>query len=310
MNREEISRWLLILQENICKELESLDGTAKFVPDVWERKEGGGGISRVMENGSIWEKGGINHSAVFGAAPDFLFKEGNHSLAAAGNTKAEFFATGLSIVLHPRNPWVPIIHSNIRYFELSDGTRWLGGGIDLTPHYVCKKEAAVFHCELQKVCLRHDPNYYNNFKAQADHYFYLPHRNETRGIGGIFFDRLSGNSDKEFLQILEFWKEVGQVFAPLYARLVQEKRDMAYGEKELAWQRLRRSRYVEFNLLYDKGTRFGLETNGRTESILMSLPPSAEWRYNYTPPDSSKESETIAALKKGINWVDDMLILP
>ncbi len=304
VNRETISAWLQNLQDNICQSLEQADGKATFKEEQWSREEGGGGRSRVMENGAVIEKGGVMFSAVSGKAPDFLFKETAHSGSAqAGNREGlTFFATGVSIVIHPQSPMVPIIHMNIRYFEMSNGTRWLGGGIDLTPHYIVDEDAAWFHQQLKAVCDKHNPAYYPEFKTWADDYFYIPHRKETRGIGGIFFDRLNERAGMSFEQNLAFWKEVGEAFAPVYTELIRRNKDKAFDEQNKQWQLLRRGRYVEFNLVYDKGTKFGLETNGRVESILMSLPAQAGWIYDYKTAAGSPEQETLSKLKKGVAW--------
>jgi coproporphyrinogen III oxidase len=307
MLREELSDWLKVLQGNICKALEEADGKGRFSTEVWDRPEGGGGISRVIENGDVIEKGGVNFSAVHGPVPEFLVQEKQHSVTSpfpVGESQGggQFFATGVSIVLHPKSPMVPIIHMNIRYFEMSNGVRWLGGGIDLTPHYVSEEDAKYFHKTLKSVCDKHHPSYYPRFKTWADDYFFITHRNETRGIGGIFFDRIVDDKEMSFEQNIAFWKEVGASFAGIYTHLMRKNRDLPFGDKEKQWQLMRRGRYAEFNLVYDKGTKFGLETNGRTESILMSLPPMAAWKYNFTPQPGSPEAKTLSFLKKGIDW--------
>lgn len=305
ISKEHISEWLKTLQDTICNALESADGSAKFKEENWTREEGGGGRSRVMENGTVIEKGGVMFSAVSGKAPDFLFKESAHSESShVGNSDGlTFFATGVSIVIHPVSPMVPIIHMNIRYFEMSNGTKWLGGGIDLTPHYIVEDDARFFHSQLKTVCDRHNKEYYAKFKDWADEYFYIAHRKETRGIGGIFFDRLNTGSGMSFEQNLAFWKEVGEAFAPTYVELINRNKPKTYTPENKQWQLLRRGRYVEFNLVYDKGTRFGLETNGRVESILMSLPAQAGWIYDFKTKTNSTEEHTLAKLKKGINWL-------
>jgi coproporphyrinogen III oxidase len=192
----------------------------------------------------------------------------------------------------------PIIHMNVRYFEAGNNVFWFGGGIDLTPHYIDEKEACFFHQSLKNACNLHNEAYYEKFKNWADDYFFIPHRNETRGIGGIFFDHLTGDKSKLF----EFVKTIGNVFAPTYLALIKNKQNLIFGDKEKEWQYLRRGRYAEFNLVYDKGTKFGLETNGRTESILMSLPPMASWKYNFIPSKDSIEAQTLSLLRKGIDW--------
>ena len=295
LNKNEISQWFMQLQDSICSSLEALD-TKYFQEDKWERKGGGGGRSRILENGDVFEKGGVNFSAVHGATPEKI-------LQALKLDSSDFYATGVSIVIHPRSPRVPIIHMNVRYFEMSNGINWFGGGIDLTPHYIVPEDARFFHQMLKDTCDRHHPDYYPEFKKWADDYFYIKHRKETRGVGGVFFDRLNETSQISIEERFEFVKDVGQTFIPVYTELVKRNKDISYGEKELLWQRLRRGRYVEFNLVLDKGTKFGLDTDGRTESILMSLPPMASWNYNHQVPETSDESYTQSNLLKGIDWL-------
>lgn len=297
MKKEEIAAWFQELQDKICAAIEKTDETGKFQEDNWQRNGGGGGRTRILQQGAIIAKGGVNFSAVFGETPPQI-------LAALKLNSADFYATGVSIVMHPKNPRVPIIHMNVRYFEMSNGTYWFGGGIDLTPHYVQKEDAKFFHTQLKNACDSHDPNFYPEFKRWADEYFYIKHRKETRGVGGIFFDHL--NEQKTSLSKEKLWafvQEIGQSFAPIYTFLMAKNKSLPYGEQELAWQALRRGRYVEFNLVYDKGTKFGLDTDGRTESILMSLPPVAAWEYANTPEAGSEEEKTIQLLQKDINWV-------
>jgi coproporphyrinogen III oxidase len=301
--REDIAKWLQNLQSHICNELEKADGASAFTVEEWQRPEGGGGISRVIQNGAVIEKGGVNFSAVHGDAPAFLFNEKEHSTQKEQSKNLTFYATGVSIVIHPKSPMVPIIHMNIRYFEMSNGVYWLGGGIDLTPHYVNANDAVFFHRALKDVCDKHHSNYYADFKKWADDYFFITHRNETRGIGGIFFDRLNQSEEMSFEKNLAFWKDVGAAFAPVYVELINRNKNLPFTEKQKEWQLVRRSRYVEFNLVYDKGTKFGLETNGRIESILMSLPPLAAWHYNYKVLPGSEEEKTLSLLKKGIDRV-------
>lgn len=310
-SKEHITEWLKQLQDSICASLEAADGKSAFREEQWTRAEGGGGRSRVIEKGAVLEKGGVMFSAVSGETPEFLLKEQQHSnivgAGTPGTHKSTFYATGVSIVLHPQSPMVPIIHMNIRYFEtvLPDGreVKWLGGGIDLTPHYVDINDAKFFHQTLKALCDRHHSEYYTKFKTWADDYFFIKHRNETRGIGGIFFDRLSENEAMSFEQNLAFWKDVGTAFAPLYTELIRRHKNEAYTEENKQWQLLRRGRYVEFNLVYDKGTKFGLETNGRIESILVSLPALASWVYNFPIMTGSAEEKTLQNLQKGINWL-------
>lgn len=296
MTKEEIQDWFKGLQDEICDALEQTDGKGKFHEDLWERPEGGGGRTRVITNGNILEKGGVNFSAVHGPTPSKI-------LEALKIDEADFFATGVSIVMHPNSPMVPIIHMNVRYFEMSNGISWFGGGIDLTPHYVDEADAKYFHNQMKACCDRHNASYYPEFKKWADDYFYIKHRKETRGVGGIFFDRLSANEQFSKEDRWKFVQDVGSQFAPIYTHLMSKNKDLPFGENEKQWQYLRRGRYAEFNLVWDKGTKFGLDTDGRTESILMSLPPQANWEYNHIPAAGSKEQQTLDLLKKGIDWV-------
>ena len=296
-NKEAITAWFKTLQDNICLELEQADGGATFAEDTWERPGGGGGRSRIIQNGKVLEKGGVGFSAVYGESSESLLRQ------LQLTEKADFFATGVSIVLHPQNPHVPIIHMNVRYFEMSNGIYWFGGGIDLTPHYVNEEDARYFHTRLKAVCDAFEPAYYPKFKAWADDYFYIRHRQETRGIGGIFYDYLKEDETTSKADCWAFEKKLAESFAPLYTHFMHKNKDLPFSEKEKQWQRIRRGRYTEFNLVWDRGTKFGLETDGRTESILMSLPPQAEWHYNFQPAPGSPEAETQALLRKGIDWV-------
>lgn len=302
ITKENISEWLKKLQDSICSALESADGGSKFIEENWTREEGGGGRSRVIKNGAVLEKGGVMYSAVSGTTPDFLLKEKSHSVTEGANPKSTFYATGVSIVLHPQNPMVPIIHMNIRYFEMNNGVKWLGGGIDLTPHYVNEADAKFFHAELKRICDKHHLNYYTKFKTWADDYFFIEHRKETRGIGGIFFDRLNSDTEMSFEKNFAFWQDVGSAFAAIYTELINRNKNKSFNESHKQWQLLRRGRYVEFNLVYDKGTKFGLESNGRIESILVSLPLHASWEYNFKTTNGSEEEKTLSLLKKGISW--------
>ncbi|WP_313262232.1 oxygen-dependent coproporphyrinogen oxidase [Sphingobacterium sp.] len=297
INKDQIAEKYKEIQDEITQALEALDGKARFEEELWEREGGGGGRTRIIQHGNILEKGGVNFSAVHGKLPEQIKK-------AFGVDEDEFFATGVSIVIHPNNPWVPIIHMNIRYFELNENIRWFGGGIDLTPHYVDETDATYFHQELKKVCDQYSSEFYPKFKDWADQYFFIKHRDETRGIGGIFYDKLTpekaGISDQG---IFDFSCDLGHLFPKVYSELVNRSRNKQFTEAEKNWQLLRRGRYVEFNLVYDAGTKFGLETNGRIESILMSLPEQANWFYNFQTEQDSKEEKTLSLLKKGINWV-------
>ena len=300
--KEHISAAYQLIQDEICAALEAVDGKAKFEEEKWEREGGGGGRTRIIQNGNIFERGGVNFSAVHGQLP--------HSLKKALNVdQDDFFATGISIVIHPNHPMVPIIHMNVRYFELPSpitgedaAVRWFGGGIDLTPHYIVEDDARYFHQNLKEVCDKFNHDFYHRFKLWADDYFYIKHRNETRGIGGIFYDRLTANDGLTWENIFDFSKALARSFIPTYTELVNRNRDKDYTEDNKNWQYQRRSRYAEFNLVYDAGTKFGLETNGRIESILMSLPPTAKWVYNYQAQPGSEEEKTLSLLKKGINW--------
>ncbi len=310
-SQNSISDWLKKLQDSICSALELADGKAKFEEDNWTRPEGGGGRTRIIREGNVIEKGGVLFSAVQGKTPGFLLRETEEaSTPASDQESSQFYATGLSIVIHPKNPIVPIIHMNIRYFEMDrpggaegDRIKWLGGGIDLTPHYINDTDAKFFHTELKKVCDKHNKEYYLKFKKWADDYFFIPHRRETRGIGGIFFDKLNSGVGMSFEKNLNFWKDVGEAFAPTYTELIDRNKNTTFTEQNKQWQLLRRGRYVEFNLVYDKGTKFGLETNGRVESILMSLPKLAGWEYDFKPEKNSEEERTLSLLKKDIDWV-------
>lgn len=297
VNKIDISNWFMDLQDRICQGLEEIEGKTKFIEDIWVRESGGGGRTRVLKEGVIIEKGGVNYSAVFGKAPSFLIEQ------LGVDSSSEFYATGVSIVIHPVNPFVPIIHMNVRYFEMNGGISWFGGGIDLTPHYVKWDDGVFFHTQLKDVCDKHSEHYYTEFKKWADNYFFIKHRNETRGIGGIFFDQLKGDQSLSLESVWEFVKGVGNCFLPTYSELISRNKDTSFTIENQNWQSLRRGRYVEFNLVYDRGTKFGLNTEGRTESILMSLPKTASWEYNNMPKKGSQEEFTLSQLKKGIDWV-------
>jgi len=296
LSQEEIGLRMMGLQDHISAGLENLDGKAAFSTDPWQRPGGGGGRSRIITNGALLEKGGVMFSAVHGPVTERMAR----MLDLPGTT---FYATGVSVVLHPLSPHMPIMHMNVRYFELEGGTWWFGGGIDLTPHYVVPEQAAWFHHQIKAVCNKTDPAYYPRFKTWADDYFYIKHRQETRGIGGIFYDRLGpaeGKTKEDFWALAE---RIGHLFVDVYTHFAGLNRHLPYGQTEVNWQRLRRGRYTEFNLVYDAGTKFGLETDGRTESILVSLPPLASWEYNNIPEPTSKEAQTLGYLRKGIDWL-------
>jgi coproporphyrinogen III oxidase len=294
MDQHTIAEGFRTLQDDICSSLEAFDQKGVFREDHWKRPGGGGGRTRIMAGANLLEKGGVNFSAVEGELPERIGR-------ALGLEPGPFFASGVSIVLHPHSPMVPIIHANVRYFE-AGGTWWFGGGIDLTPHYVVPEDAVAFHRGLKAVCDRHDPAYYPRFKTWADDYFYIRHRRETRGVGGIFFDRLGPDEGHALAQRHAFTMDVGRAFFPLYRQAAEPHRDEAWGQKEKDWQLHRRGRYVEFNLVYDKGTKFGLDTDGRIESILMSLPQTACWTYEHRPENDPRAAETLGWLRKGIDW--------
>jgi coproporphyrinogen III oxidase len=294
---EEIIAFFKSLQDDICAGLEQLDGSGtSFVEDLWERPGGGGGRTRVFTDGGLVEKGGVNFSHVHGKMPE---KISNRLNLPSGT---DFHATGVSIVLHSSHPFVPIIHMNVRYFQTDGGNYWFGGGIDVTPAYIDREQAIQFHRELKAVCDAHDADYYPRFKKWCDEYFFLPHRNETRGIGGIFFDHLKGADASEKAALFAFVQDVGRFFVPAYTQLAEANRNRDFGPAHRDWQFYRRGRYVEFNLLWDKGTKFGVDTGGRTESILMSLPPTANWAYMHRPEAGSDEASTLELLRP-INWL-------
>lgn len=284
------------IQNKACRILSECDGEAIFSKDEWT-KEIGKGLTRVITNGAKIEKGAINFSKVSGIFNQQMAK-------TIGVEGSNFSATGVSSIFHPQNPFSPIIHMNIRYFELDSGVYWFGGGIDLTPHYVDENQARYFHSQLKKVCDRYNINFYQDFKQQADNYFFIEHRDESRGVGGIFFDHLNSNSDLSFDELFEFTLELGLLYPKMYAEILDTTSSLQYEADQKEWQNYRRSRYVEFNLIYDRGTKFGLESNGNAESILVSMPPEAKWIYNYNVKPNSNEEKTMNFLKKGINWVN------
>lgn len=272
------------LQDKICHELEVADGKAKFREDQWHREGGGGGRTRVMEGGAVFEKAGVNFSAVAGVLPEQFANKIGEGIADADGR--EFFATGVSLVLHPYNPYVPTVHANFRFLEKGNAA-WFGGGSDLTPYYPFREDVIHFHQTLKDACDKHEAEYYPRFKKWCDEYFFIKHRDEARGVGGIFFDYLQGDLERLFA----FVKDAGEAFLPAYMPIVERRREHGYGEREKNFQLIRRGRYAEFNLVYDRGTTFGLETRGRTESILMSLPPLASWVYDYRPEPNTPEAD-------------------
>jgi coproporphyrinogen III oxidase len=300
--KEEFVDFIEKLQLNICDSLEQEDGLSVFREDRWKRQEGGGGLSRVLSHGKIFEKAGVNTSVVYGELPD--------SMARTLKVKqSRFFACGISLVLHPLNPMVPTVHANYRYFELYDGSgifqdSWFGGGSDLSPYYIFREDGTHFHTTLKSVCDRFSPQWYPKFKDECDGYFVNRHRNnEMRGIGGIFYDYLRPDQEFSASALLEFSKAAGNAFLSSYLPIVGKRKDLPFSENQRFWQEIRRGRYVEFNLIHDRGTLFGLKTGGRTESILMSLPPRARWEYDYIIEPDSEEANLITFLKP-TDWLN------
>ncbi len=299
--KDQFYQYILGLQNKITSTLENLDGKAKFHEDLWERPEGGGGRTRVIENGSLFEKGGVNVSAVHGKLPEALQKN-------FGVSDADFFACGLSLVIHPKSPMVPTVHANWRYFEMYDDkgnivTQWFGGGQDLTPYYLFDEDAIHFHSVCKQACDKHNPDFYPKFKETCDNYFWNAHRNEARGVGGLFFDYLKETEEFSMQDRFDFVTEVGNSFLSSYIPIVEKRKSLAYNQNQKDWQEVRRGRYVEFNLVHDRGTLFGLKTNGRIESILMSLPPTVQWKYDHHPEKGSEEEKLIQVLAHPRDWV-------
>jgi coproporphyrinogen III oxidase len=299
--KDKFYNYIQQLQDTICAALEQIDTKAKFHQDEWQREQGGGGRTRVIENGDVFEKGGVNISAVHGPLPKAMqdyFKVG----------EVDFFACGLSLVIHPKNPFVPTTHANWRYFEMYDKSgnvlkSWFGGGQDLTPYYLFEEDATHFHRICKAACDKHHPEFYSKYKKQCDEYFWNTHRSEGRGIGGLFFDYLQPSEEMSSEKWYDFVTEVGNSFVEAYTPIVDRRKDMPYTEEHRNWQEIRRGRYVEFNLIHDKGTLFGLKTNGRIESILMSLPPHVQWVYNHQPEEGSEEEKLIKVLQNPQEWV-------
>ncbi len=320
-SREKTKSLLIKLQEKICNNLEKIDGKGKFIEETWLRPEGGGGKSRVLKHGNIFEQAGVNFSEVYGKElPESIISQRPE---AKGH---DWFATGTSLVLHPKNPYIPTVHLNYRYFEAGP-VWWFGGGADLTPYYPYLSDAIHFHQEHRKACQKIDPNLHTVFKPWCDEYFYLKHRKESRGIGGIFYDYQDGTGNlykgnKKKGQAYEISKSIGELklswdslfslaencgnaFLPAYEPIIHKRMNQIYSEKEREFQLYRRGRYVEFNLVWDRGTIFGLQTNGRTESILMSLPPLARWEYGFKAKDNSREDLLTKIFTKPQDWLND-----
>ncbi|MEG3767992.1 oxygen-dependent coproporphyrinogen oxidase [Alteromonas sp. 14N.309.X.WAT.G.H12] len=293
----QVKQFLLSLQDNICQTLEMVDGKGQFVEDSWEREQGGGGRSRVLKNGAVIEQGGVNFSHVFGEAMPASATASRPELAGRS-----FQAMGVSLVIHPHNPYVPTSHANVRFFIAEKPGEapiwWFGGGFDLTPFYPFKEDVQHWHDTAKKLCAPFGDNVYADYKKWCDEYFYLKHRNETRGVGGLFFDDLN---EWGFEQCFAFMQAVGHGYLDAYVPIVERRKGQSYGEREREFQLYRRGRYVEFNLVYDRGTLFGLQTGGRTESILMSMPPLARWEYGYTCPPGSAEAK-LAKWLTPTNW--------
>ncbi len=293
--------YIQTLQDTITSILENVDGKAKFKEDLWKRPEGGGGRTRVIENGSVFEKGGVNISAVHGKLPESMQNY-------FGVKDADFFACGLSLVIHPKSPMVPTVHANWRYFEMYNQNgdivdQWFGGGQDLTPYYLFEEDAKHFHSVCKTACDKHNSEFYSTYKKRCDDYFYNAHRNEARGIGGLFFDYCKATPNFSMQNWYDFVTEVGNSFLEAYVPIVEKRKDLPYSQAQRDWQEIRRGRYVEFNLVHDKGTLFGLKTNGRIESILMSLPPHVQWIYDHKPEVGSEEEKLLKVLQNPVNWV-------
>ena len=299
--KDKFFKYIHTLQDQITAGLEKIDGKATFQEDQWDRPEGGGGRTRVIENGNVFEKGGVNISGIHGKLPDSMQKY-------FGVEDADFFACGLSLVLHPTNPMIPTVHANWRYFEMYDKEgnivdQWFGGGQDLTPYYLFEADAKHFHKTCKTACDKHNPEFYPKYKARCDEYFYNTHRNEGRGIGGLFFDYCKASDDMSMQNWYDFVTQVGNSFLEAYVPIVEKRKHLEYSKAQRDWQEIRRGRYVEFNLVHDKGTLFGLKTNGRIESILMSLPPHVQWVYDHHPKVGSEEEKLIKVLQNPVDWV-------
>jgi coproporphyrinogen III oxidase len=299
--KEKFYAYIQQLQNSITAKLEDVDGEGKFGEDIWIRPEGGGGQSRIIENGAVIEKGGVNISAVHGSLPKSM-------QAYFGAKDVDFFACGLSLVIHPKNPMVPTVHANWRYFEMYDKEgklvdQWFGGGQDLTPYYLFDEDAKHFHSVCKNACDRHNPEFYRTYKSKCDDYFWNSHRNEARGVGGLFYDYCKVTENMDMEDWYQFETTVGNSFLEAYVPIVEKRKNMPYTKEQIDWQEIRRGRYVEFNLVHDKGTLFGLKTNGRIESILMSLPPRVQWVYDHNPAKGSEEERLIKVLAHPKEWL-------
>ena len=299
VNLEVVKEFLLALQDKICAGLEQADGEAKFVEDAWQREEGGGGRTRVIRDGAVIEQGGVNFSHVYGESMPASATA--HRPELAGRS---FHACGVSLVIHPKNPHVPTSHANVRFFiaekEGEEPIWWFGGGFDLTPFYPLLEDVKHWHQEACKLCLPFGEEVYHDYKKWCDEYFYLKHRNETRGVGGLFFDDLN---EWGFDRCFAFMRAVGNGYLDAYLPIVAKRKDFPYTEKQREFQLYRRGRYVEFNLVWDRGTLFGLQTGGRTESILMSMPPLARWEYDFKPEPNSLEANLYENYLSPKDWL-------
>ncbi|MDF1683288.1 MAG: oxygen-dependent coproporphyrinogen oxidase [Legionellaceae bacterium] len=297
---DQIRTYLLNLQAHICSELEKLDGHAVFIEDTWTREAGGGGCSKVLEKGAVFEKAGVNFSEVHGGKLPGSATANRPELAGCS-----FRALGVSLVIHPDNPYIPTSHANVRFFIAErDGQPvqwWFGGGFDLTPYYAFKEDCITWHKTAKQACDPFGENIYPEFKAWCDRYFYLKHRNEARGIGGLFFDDYCEQSFEHSFLLMQ---SIGNAFTKAYAPIVERRKAIAFAEREKNFQRHRRGRYVEFNLIYDRGTLFGLQSGGRTESILMSLPPEVNWTYQWVPDSNSPEADLYRTYLPAQDWIE------
>lgn len=301
INTEAVREYLMNLQQTICDEVAGCDGKADFLFDDWDRESGGGGRTRVLTDGAVFEQAGVNFSEVFG--DNLPASATAHRPELAGR---HFRAMGVSLVLHPHNPYVPTSHANVRFFIAekpgADPVWWFGGGFDLTPYYGNKEDCKHWHLTAKEACDPFGEKTYDEYKAWCDEYFFLKHRNEPRGIGGLFFDDLNA---PDFEQAFALMQSVGNHYLPAYIPIVEKRKDTDYGQRERDFQLYRRGRYVEFNLVYDRGTLFGLQSGGRTESILMSLPPVVNWKYNYQPQPGSAEAELYETYLKAKDWINE-----
>jgi len=296
---DDIKAYFLALQDHICQQLEAEDGGATFVEDAWQRPGGGGGRTRVLTHGNVIEKGGVNFSHVYGSGLPASATNARPELAGRS-----FQAMGVSLVIHPNNPYVPTSHANVRFFiaekEGEAPVWWFGGGFDLTPYYGNKEDVVHWHQTAKAACDPFGDNVYADYKKWCDDYFYLPHREEARGVGGLFFDDLNQPSFEHSFNLM---KSIGDAYIPAYLPIVKKRKNTPYGEREREFQLYRRGRYVEFNLVFDRGTLFGLQSGGRTESILMSLPPLVRWEYNHQPEPGSPEASLYEDFLPRREWI-------